>query len=121
MESVKKENERILRAREELNKILIEIFHTEGKGKKDDSKDISYQHKYKKTKQIKNESSSSSEVFGDQRNSYYTSDSSEDNHHTRKKNINLMKKYLGSLRRSSRQHLMEKLKKGRKRNPGYLG
>ena len=85
MESVKKENERILRAQEELNHILIERFHTEGKGKRDDSEDISYQHNYKKTKQIKNQSSSSSEVFADQRNSHYTSDSSEDNHHTRKR------------------------------------
>ena len=85
MESVKKENERILRAQEELNQILIEILHTEGKGKRDDSKYISYQHKYKNTKQIKNESISSSEVFGDQCNSHYTSDSSEDNHHTRKR------------------------------------
>ena len=33
MESVKKENERILRAQEALNQILIEKFHTEGKGK----------------------------------------------------------------------------------------
>ena len=34
IESVKKENERILRAQEELNQILIEIFHTEGRGKR---------------------------------------------------------------------------------------
>ena len=85
MESVKKENERILRAQEELNQILIEIFHTEGKGKRVDSIDIGYQHKYKKTKQVKNESSSSSEVYGDKHNSHYTSNSSEDNHHTRKR------------------------------------
>ena len=85
MELVKKENERILRAQEEFNQILIERFHTEGKGKRVDSEDIGYQHKYKKTKQIKNESSSSSEVYGDQHNSHYTSDSSEDNHHTRKR------------------------------------
>ena len=31
-----------------------------------------------------------------------------------KENINLMKKFLESLRRSNRQHLMEKLKRGRK-------
>ena len=85
MESVKEETERSLRAQEELNQILIERFHTEEKGKRDDSKDISYQHKHKKTKRIKNESSSSSEVFGEQRNSHSTSDSSEDNHHTRKR------------------------------------
>ena len=84
MEYVKKENERILRAKEELNQILIEIFHYEGKGKRVDFEYISYQHKYKKTKQIKNESISSSEVYGDKHKSHYTSDSSEDNHHTRK-------------------------------------
>ena len=64
MESIKKENERILRAQEELNQILIEIFHTEAKGKRTESEDIGYQHKDKKNKQVKNESSSSSEVFG---------------------------------------------------------
>ena len=41
-------------AQEELNQILIEIFHTEGGGKRVDSEDISYQRKYKKTKKIKN-------------------------------------------------------------------
>ena len=118
---LKKENERILRAQEELNQILIEVFHTEGRGKGSNSKYISYQHKYKKTKQIKNESSSSSEVFGDQHNSHYTSDRSEDNHHTRKIKYKPYEKFLGSLIRSSYQHLMEKLKRGRKRNFGYLG
>ena len=85
MESVKKENERILRAQEELNQILIEIFHTEGKGKRTEFEDIGYHHKDKKTKQVKNKSSSSSEVYGDKHNSHYTSDNSEDNHHTRKR------------------------------------
>ena len=33
MESVKRENERILRAQEELNQIRIEIFQTEGREK----------------------------------------------------------------------------------------
>ena len=85
MESVKKENERILRAQEELNQILTERFHAEGRGKRADLEDISYQHKYKKAKQNKNESSSSSEVFGDQRNFHSTSDSSDDNHYTKKR------------------------------------
>ena len=65
MESVKKENERILRAQEELNQIWIERFHTEGKDKRTEYEDIGYQHKDKNTKQVKNESSSSSEVYGD--------------------------------------------------------
>ena len=85
MESVKKENERILRAQEELNQILIERSCTKGKGKRADYEDIGYQHKYKKTKQTKNESSSSSKSFGDQHNFHSTSDSSEDNHYTRKR------------------------------------
>ena len=76
MESVKKENERILRAQEELNRILIEIFQTEGRGKRDDLEDISHEHKYKKIKLTKNESSSSSEVFGEQRKFLSTTDSS---------------------------------------------
>ena len=40
MESVKRENERILRAREELNQILTERFQTEGK--RVDSEEISH-------------------------------------------------------------------------------
>ena len=50
MESVKKENERILRAQEELNQILTERFQTEERGKRVDSEDIIHQHKYKKIK-----------------------------------------------------------------------
>ena len=120
MESVKKENERILRAQEELNQILIERFHTEGKGKRDDSEDISYQHKHKKTKQKMKVAHLPkylvinviliilvtvvriTTILG-------------------KENINLMKKSLGSSKRSSRQHLMEKLKRMKKHNLGYPG
>ena len=60
MESVKRENERILRAQEELNHILTERFQTEGRVKRAESEDTSHEHKYKKIKQTKNESSSSS-------------------------------------------------------------
>ena len=84
MESVKWENERILRAQEELNQILIEISQTEGRGKRADW-ETSHQHKYKKIKQTKNESSSSSNVFGDQRNFHSTSDSSDDNNYIEKR------------------------------------
>ena len=46
-----------------------------------------YQHKNKKSKQFKIESSSSSEVYGDphKKNYQYKSDSSEDNHYIRKR------------------------------------
>ena len=64
MEFVKQENERILRAQEELNQILTEKFQTEGRGRRTESEDTSHQRKSKKMKHTKTESSSSSEVFG---------------------------------------------------------
>ena len=51
---------------------------------------MSYQHKSKKYKQYRIESSSSSKIYGDphRKNYQYTSDySSEDNHHVRKRKI----------------------------------
>ena len=53
METVKKENEIILRAQEELNQILMEKFQSEGKDKKIRSGNTLYQHKSKKSKQSK--------------------------------------------------------------------
>ena len=83
MESVKRENERILRAREEMNQIITKRFQTEGRGKRTESEDTSHQHKFKNMKHTKNGSSSSSEVFGEQRNFHSTSDSSDDNHYAK--------------------------------------
>ena len=50
METIKKENERILRAQEELNQILMEKFQNEEKDKRMEFEDMSYQHKNKKSK-----------------------------------------------------------------------
>ena len=50
MEIVKNENETILRAKEELNQILMEIFHNEEKDKQTEFEDMPYQHKDKNTK-----------------------------------------------------------------------
>ena len=44
MESVKWENERILRPQEELNQILTERFQIEGRGRRIESEDTSHQH-----------------------------------------------------------------------------
>ena len=87
METVKKENERILRAQEELNQILMEKFQSEEKDKQIGSEDMSYQRKSKNSKQYKFESSSSSKIYGDshRKNRQYSSDSSEDNYHSRKR------------------------------------
>ena len=79
MESVKQENERILRSQEELNKILAIKFQTESRGRRTKSEDTSHQRKSKKMQHTKTESSLSSEVFGEQRNYHITSDSSDDN------------------------------------------
>ena len=50
METVKKENERILRAQEELNQILMERFYNEEKDKQIESDTMSNQHKGKRSK-----------------------------------------------------------------------
>ena len=42
-ESVKRENERILRAQEEMNQILTEKFQIEGRGRRTESEDTSHQ------------------------------------------------------------------------------
>ena len=52
METVKKENERILRPQEELIQILMERFHNEKKDKRIESEDMPYQHKDKKTNNL---------------------------------------------------------------------
>ena len=54
MEFVKRENERIMRAQEELNHILTKRFQTEGRGKRADLKHKSHQHKYKNINETKN-------------------------------------------------------------------
>ena len=60
MESVKKDNERILKTQEELNQILMEKFQTEGRNKRSKSEEASHQKGSKKMKLAKAESSSSS-------------------------------------------------------------
>ena len=85
MESVKRENERILKAQEELNQILIEKFQTEGRSRRSECEDVSHQRKSKKMKLAKTESSSSSEGFGERKSYHTTSDSSEDDLYDKKK------------------------------------
>ena len=62
METVKKVNERILRAQEELNQILLENFQNEEKDKQIESDNTSYQHKSKRSNHSKIERSSSSKI-----------------------------------------------------------
>ena len=90
METVKKEKERILRAQEELNQILMDIFQSEGKEKQIGSENVSYQHKSKNSKHSKIESSLSSKIYGDshRNNCQYSSDSNENSYHSRKRKYN---------------------------------
>ena len=101
METVKKENEIILRAQEELNQILMEKFQSEEKDKQIGSKDMSYKQKIKKSKPSKIKSSSSSEIYGDshRKNHQYTSDSSEDNYHSRKRKFKPYEEILGEFKK----------------------
>ena len=48
IESVKKDNERILKTQEELNQILMEKFQTEGRSKRSESEEASHQKESKK-------------------------------------------------------------------------
>ena len=45
LESVKKDNERILKTQEDLNQILIEKFQTEGKNRRSESEEASHKKK----------------------------------------------------------------------------
>ena len=85
MESVKRENERILKAQEELNQILIEKFQTERSSRRSESEDVSPQRKSKKMKLAKTEGSSSYEGFAEKQSYHTTTDSSEEDLYDRKK------------------------------------
>ena len=61
MESVKRENERILKDQKELNQILIEKFQTKERSRRSESKDVTHQRRSKKMKLAKTQNSSSSE------------------------------------------------------------
>ena len=72
-------------------------------------------------KQTKNESSSSSEVFGEQRNFHSTSDSSDDNHYTKKRKYKPYEEISGEFKKIKPPTFNGELRRGRKQNPGYLG
>ena len=99
MESVKKDNERILKTQEELNQILMEKFQTEGRSKRSESEEASHQKGSKKMKLAKAESSSSSKGFKEQQRYHTTSDSSEAELYDRKKKYRTYEEISGSLKK----------------------
>ena len=100
MESVKKENERIIKAQEELNQILIEKFQTEERSRRPESEDISHQRRSKKVKLVKTESNSSSEGFKEQQSYYTTSDNSEAELYDRKKKYITYEEIFGEFKKN---------------------
>ena len=114
METVEKVNERILRAQEELNQILLEKFQSEGKDKQIGSGNTSKQHKSKRSKHSKIESSSSSEIHGDlhRKNRQYSSDSSEDNYHSRKRKYNPYEEISREFKKIKPPYLNKEIEKG---------
>ena len=114
METIKKENERVMRAQEELNHILMEKFQNEEKYKQTDFEYMPYQHKNKKDKQSRIKSISSSEIYGDphKKNYQYTSDSSEDNHHSRKRKFRPYEEISGEFKKIKPPTFNGETKKG---------
>ena len=99
MESVKKDNERILKNQEVLNQILIEKFQTEGRSKRSESEEASHQKGSKRMKLAKAESSSASEGFREQQSYYTTSDSSEAELYNRKKKYKPYEEFSGEFKK----------------------
>ena len=101
METVKKENERILRAQEELNQMLLEKIYNKEKDKQIEDDTTSSQHKSKRSKYSKIESSSSSEINGNshRKKHQYSSDSSESNYRSRKKNYKPYEEIYGEFKK----------------------
>ena len=103
-----------MRAQEESNQILMENFQIEEKYKQIGSENISYQHKSKKSKQFKIESSSSFEIYGDshRKNRQYTSDSSEDNYHSRKRKFKAYQEISGEFKKIKPPTFNDETEKG---------
>ena len=89
LQTIKEDSERIIRAQEELNHILLDKIHNGGKDKRKEHETksgiVSYKHKGKKLKFSDSESSSTVKVRLYKENYKYTSESSESNNGTRKR------------------------------------
>ena len=118
---LKNKNERILRAQEELNQMLLEKFYNEEKDKQIKFDTTSYEHKGKMSKYSKIESSSSSEINS---NSYrkkhqYSSDSSEINYRSRKKKYKSYEDISGEFKNIKPPTFNGETKKERKPKHGF--
>ena len=97
--SSNEENERILKAREELNQILKEKFQTKGRSKISVSEEVSHQRRSKKVKLMKTESISSSEGFGEHKGTTLLVTVVRLSCMTERRSTDHMKRFQGSLKR----------------------
>ena len=101
LQIVKEDNERILRAHEELNQILLDKIHNEGKDKRKEheyeSKTIFYKSKGKKLKLSNNESNSSSGIKdrSHREKHKYSNESSDSDNSTKSKKYKPYEEILG--------------------------
>ena len=112
MESVKKDNERILKTQEELNQILMEKFQNEGRNKRSESEEDSHQKGSKKMKLSKDESISSSEGLREQQGCYTTSDNNKTELYTRKKKYKPYEEISGEFKKIKPQTFNGETEKG---------
>ena len=118
LQTVKEDNERILRAREELNQILLDKIHNGGKDKikeyETDSGIVSYKHKGKKLNFSDSESKSSSRVkVRPRKEKYkYTSESSESNCSPRKTKYKPYEEILGEFKKMKPPMFNSEVEKG---------
>ena len=92
----------------------MEKFQSEGKDKPIGSKNTSYQHKSKKSKQSKIESSQSSKIYGDshRKNLQYSSDSSKGDYNSRKIKFKPYEEILGEFKKIKSPNFNGETKKG---------
>ena len=125
LQIVKEDNERILRAREELNQILLDKIHNRGKDKRKEheieSGTVSYKRKGKKLKFSDNESKSSSGIkLRSHKEKYkYSSESSDSDNGPRKRKYKPYEEILGEFKKINLQFLMDKWKRVKKTSHGY--
>ena len=121
IESVKKDNERIMKTQEQLNQILIDKFQTEWKNRRSESEEASHKKGSKKMKLAKPDSSSSSGRSKEQQSYYTTSDNSEAELYKRKKKYRPYEEISGEFKKIKPPTFNGETEKGEEQNPGYPG
>ena len=125
LQTLKQDNEIILRAQEELNQILLDKIHNGGKDKRREhetkSGTVSYKRKGKKLKKIDSESKSSSgiKVILHKEKYKYSSESSDSDIGPRNNKYKPYEEISGEFKKTNPLCLMENWKRVKKKSHGY--